>query len=108
MIGDPETAGGVGACQVDDLPRPTPGDHLTFYTYDQASPWLRMAPVTIRRHVRTGAIPREFITKLPGRKGRVYLTGDQIVRLLAYFASDRTPPAPVGRPYGGRRRTAAA
>jgi hypothetical protein len=92
---------------IEELPPPRLGDLLTFYTYRQASPWLHMAPATVRRHVASGLIPRRFITKYPGPRGRVFFTGDQIMRLLAYFAeADWNTTLPQGRAHVARRRTA--
>jgi len=89
-------------------PRPVPGDHVTLYTYDQASPWLHLHPSTIRRMVNTGEIPARYITRAgAATRGKVFMTGDQICGLIAFWSSGGAgePAAPGPQ---RRRRTVRA
>jgi hypothetical protein len=94
----------------DDIPpfvatsaKPVPGDHVTLYTLPEAAVHLRMSEATIRRLERTGEAPRELFTWLAGR---VYMTGDQIVRLIAHgMTTIAGPPRAKRIPKAARARS---
>ncbi len=57
---------------------------------------------TLTENIRKGRIPRRFLTRTPGR---VFMTGDQIVRLLGYFAEVDWDAQAIPVPRGARPHT---
>lgn len=81
--------------------RPGPVIPDALYTLPEAAPHLRMGESTLRRHLRTGEIPRSLFTRIGGR---LYMTGAQITAVIEAGQLPATPAGPAHR----RRRTAAA
>jgi hypothetical protein len=94
------------------LIRPIEGDHVTLFTFQQAQPWLRCSESTIRRMIKNGEIPHRFLTHIGGNGGgrgrKVFMSGDQIVGLLAHWRDRTQTPAPIGAPRRRRSSRAAA
>jgi hypothetical protein len=78
--------------------RPTAGDHLTLFTISEIAYWTRQGESTIRRWINNGKIPPEFLTR-PG--GRILMTGDQLVSLIASWRGAESKAAEDTQP---RRR----
>jgi hypothetical protein len=91
------------------MPTPVAGDTLTLYTLRQAQPWVKLHPSTVREQLKTGEIPARFVTRVGaaggagGRAGKLFMSGDQIVGLVQWFAA-RTAAAPQAVPADGVRR----
>jgi hypothetical protein len=71
-------------------PRPQLGDHVTLYTLAEAARILRVSVHTLRRMEAAG--DTDLFTWIAKR---IFMTGDQICRLIA---NGQTTPAPVARP----------
>jgi hypothetical protein len=76
-----------GEARDNNGPEPAPGSHY-LYTYAQAAYWLRVAPDTLSRWVRTGKVPARLVTRFSPRIVR--FTGDQIVQIIDLYAAQ--PP----------------
>jgi hypothetical protein len=79
--------------------RPEVGDHVTLFTIPEICYWTRQGASTIRRWIASGKIGVESITR-PG--GKIFMTGDQLARLIASWAGQQaatteTKPPPRRR-----------
>jgi hypothetical protein len=96
--------------------RPEVGDHVTLFAIPEICYWTRQGASTIRRWIASGKIGAESITR-PG--GKIFMTGDQLARLIASWAgqpatTDSKPPPrrrvrrhdPHKPPAAGRRQPA--
>jgi hypothetical protein len=102
----PNPRGGGASVQ----PLPTPGDHLTLYTLEEASPFLKLHHQTLRKLVKSSDIPGRYITRVgaaAGRGTKLFMSGDQIHGLLAYWRERTAAERPTGNPPIRRRRAAA-
>ncbi|WP_117214940.1 helix-turn-helix domain-containing protein [Allorhizocola rhizosphaerae] len=79
--------------------RPVAGDHLTLFTIDEIAYWTRQGESTIRRWINNGKIRPEFLTR-PG--GRILMTGDQLISLIASWRG--VQPKGADDPQPRRRR----
>lgn len=61
------------------LPAPAVGS-AQLYTFGEAAPYLRLGESTLRRLVSRGIVARHFVTRIGGK---LFMTGDQILRLIA-------------------------
>jgi hypothetical protein len=80
--------------------RPLEGDQVTLFAIPEICYWTRQGASTVRRWIASGKISADNITR-PG--GRIFMTGDQLARLIASWAGQpsqltATEPKP-------RRRT---
>lgn len=78
--------------------RPMAGDNLTLFTVGEIAYWTRQGESTIRRWINNGKIGPEFLTR-PG--GRILMTGDQLISLIASW---RGVEAEVAEPLQPKRR----
>lgn len=90
-------------------PKPIEGDHVTLFTFAEASPYLKVHAQTIRRMIREGEIPASYVTRIGGhrrgsKRGKVFMSGHQIVGLLRHWADAGVPTEPRTPPPIRRQR----
>ena len=81
--------------------RPVDGDFLTLFDIGAIARWTRHGESTIRRWIACGKIPDRFLTR-PG--GRIFMSGDQLARLIRSW-QERQADASVVPEQGAYRRT---
>jgi hypothetical protein len=81
--------------------RPVEGDHVTLFTIPEICYWTRQGASTIRRWIASGKIGGESITR-PG--GRIFMTGDQLARLIASWSGQAGRDAVAETKPSPRRR----
>jgi hypothetical protein len=69
--------------------RPVEGDHVTLFAIPEICYWTRQGASTIRRWIASGKISADSITR-PG--GRIFMTGDQLARLISSWAGQPSQP----------------